>query len=368
MGLAMPQPAPPTLTPVSVSTLAGWGDDDHAAALAAFRRSCADLLGSAKAFHRPARFGGDAEAWRGVCRAALTATAARQFFEDHFNAWQVEDRDRPEGLFTGYYEPQADGSRTADPAYPAPVLRAPADLVMFDAATEAKLGLRYGRVVSGVPQPYFTRAEIEAGALAGRGLELAWMRDWADLFFMQVQGSGRLSLPDGTVMRLAYAAKTGLPYSAIGGVLVKRGAFPAELNSMRQIRAWMKAHPQAARALMQENQSYVFFREVAVEDASLGPPGAQEVNLTSGRSLAVDRTQWQFGTPVWLEAHVPSGPGETLEPFHRLLIAQDTGSAIKGLARGDVFWGTGERAGAIAGLMKAPGRMVVLLPKAIDPR
>jgi membrane-bound lytic murein transglycosylase A len=193
------------------------------------------------------------------------------------------------------------------------------------------------------------------------------MADAADLFFMQVQGSGRLRLEDGTWLRLAYAGKTGLPYTAIGGVLVAQGAFPREQNSMQAIRAWMKAHPREAQRLMWRNQSYVFFRQVAVDDPKLGPPGAQKVNLTPLRSLAVDRALWQFGTPIWLAAQVPWGARGTMQPFRHLMVAQDTGSAIKGLARGDVFWGAGETAAAIAGLMKARGQMTVLLPRGLAP-
>jgi membrane-bound lytic murein transglycosylase A len=193
------------------------------------------------------------------------------------------------------------------------------------------------------------------------------MSDPGDLFFMQVQGSGRLRLPDSRLLRLAYAGKTGLPYTAIGSGLVARGAFPAEQNSMQAIRVWMKGHPDEARALMWQNRSYVFFRAVAIDDPDLGPPGAQKVSLTPVRSLAVDRLFWQFGTPVWLSAQVPSGDSGTMEPFQHLTIAQDTGSAIKGLARGDVFWGAGERAALTAGLMKARGQMIVLLPAGLDP-
>lgn len=367
MAAIMSATSRPVLEPVPLASLAGWAEDDHAAALAAFRRSCAEMLGQAKSFQRPARFGGEREKWLEVCRHAATAPDARRFFEQNFRAFRVYDVERPEGLFTGYYEPEANGSRAKSAAFPVPVYGLPDDIVMFDAKTEAKLGIKYGRMIGGKPAPYFTRQEIDAGALAGRGLEIAWMADAADLFFMQVQGSGRLRLEDGTLLRLAYAGKTGLPYTAIGGVLVERGAFPREQNSMQAIRAWMKARPGEAQALMWQNQSYVFFREISVNDPKLGPPGAQKVNLTPQRSLAVDRTLWQFGTPVWLSAQVPSGTGGVMQPFRHLMVAQDTGSAIRGLARGDVFWGAGEQAALTAGLMKARGEMVVLLPSGIDP-
>ncbi len=169
-------------------------------------------------------------------------------------------------------------------------------------------------------------------------------------------------------MRVAFAAKTGLPYTAVGGILVNRGDIPRERVSMQSIRAWMAQHPDAARELMWQNESYVFFREIPASDPSLGPPGAQQVPLTPRRSLAVDRAYWALGTPVWLEADVPSGPAGAMQPFRRLLVAQDTGSAIKGRLRGDVFWGTGEAAANVAGLMQSPGTMVALLPRAVAAR
>jgi membrane-bound lytic murein transglycosylase A len=166
-------------------------------------------------------------------------------------------------------------------------------------------------------------------------------------------------------MRLAFAAKSGRPYTSIGGVLEKRGLMTREQLSMQSIRKWMAANPQAARKLMWENESFVFFREVQLERPELGSLGAQHVQLSPERSIAIDRRIWMFGTPIWLETEVPAIPGHTARPFRRLLIAQDTGSAIRGKARGDVFWGSGNRAEAIAGHMKSPGRMVVLLPKMV---
>jgi membrane-bound lytic murein transglycosylase A len=250
-----------------------------------------------------------------------------------------------------------------------PLYAKPSDLVPFDPDTEHRLGLRYGRYQNGIPQPYFTRREIEEGALAGKGLEIVWLRSWADAFFMQVQGSGRIKLPDGKVMRLAYAAKSGQPYTAIGGILVKKGILaPAEM-SMQAIRAWMERHPAEARDLMWQNLSFVFFREIDVEDPSEGPPGAQQVELTPGRSLAVDRDIWAFGTPLWIDTAVPANNTQGAEkPFARLMIAQDTGSAIKGAVRGDIFFGSGVEAAHRAGHMKAGGRMIALLPKALANR
>jgi membrane-bound lytic murein transglycosylase A len=357
-----------TLEPVSFASLRGWKTDDLAAALSAFGRSCREISGEGRAFERPVAYGGKRSDWLEVCRKAETARDARQFFETEFTALLVRDPDRAEGLFTGYYEPEAEGSRTPSDDFTVPVYRKPDDLVAFDAEAEQASGLKYGRILNGRPAPYFTRKEIEQGALKHRGLEIAWLKDWADAFFIHIQGSGRIRLSDGTAIRLAYAGKSGQPYMGIGRLLVDRGILTEDNMSMQALRTWMKANPEGARDLMWENRSFIFFREVEVEDANLGAPGAQKVQLTPKRSLAVDRSLWMFGTPVWLEADVPSGPAAALEPFHHLLIAQDTGTAIRGHARGDVYWGWGEQAALTAGHMKSPGRMVVLLPRKLGVR
>jgi membrane-bound lytic murein transglycosylase A len=295
-------------------------------------------------------------------------TDARRFFEDHFTALSVADGESPEGLFTGYYEPELAGSRRPSTDYRVPILRRPDDLVGFDAAQEAATGLRYGRLVEGEPVPYFTRKEIEQGALEGRGLEIVWLKDWTGAFFIHIQGSGRVRLEDGGVVRLAYSLKSGLPYTAIGAILVDRGVFTRDEMSMQAIRGWMAGNEQQARELMWENQSFVFFREITKYDPSLGPPGAQDVPLTPQRSLAIDRSLWTYGTPVWIDTAIPDLGDAGLKPFRSLMIAQDTGSAIRGAVRGDVFWGSGEDAERVAGHMKSPGRMVVLLPNRLARR
>lgn len=357
-----------TLERVEFAAIAGWLDDDHAAALAAFRRSCAEIAAEGRAFRRPVKFGGERSEWLEICRAAAEASDPRRFFATHFMALSVRDPGRPEGLFTGYYEPEARGSRTPSPEFPVPIYRKPPELVAFGEADEKALGLKYGRLVDGKPAAYFTRKEIEQGALAGRELEIAWLAHWADAFFIHIQGSGRVRLPDGSLMRLAYAGKTGQPYTGIGARLVERGAFSHGDMSMQSTRAWMAAHPQEARKLMWENKSFIFFREVEVNDPALGPPGAQQVLLTPRRSLAVDRSLWMFGTPIWLDTMAPSGPAGAMQPFRHLMIAQDTGTAIKGHVRGDLFWGAGESAAFTAGHMKSPGRMIVLLPRGLARR
>jgi membrane-bound lytic murein transglycosylase A len=365
MADAMTANSQPILEPVAFASIVGWRDDDHDSAIAAFRHSCVEILAAGKAFERKAAFGGRREQWLAVCRMADTAPNPRMFFEANFQPLKVNDPVRGEGLFTGYYEPEAEGSRSPSQDYSVPIYRKPADLVAFDDATEKQLGLKYGRLADGRPVAYFTRREIEQGALAGRGLEIAWLRDWADAFFIHVQGSGRVRLPDGSIIRLAYGGKTGQPYTGIGGLLAERGAFSREEMSMQATRAWMRKDAKAARELMWENKSFIFFREVEVSGSALGPPGAQKVPLTPRRSLAVDRSLWMFGTPIWLDTKTPSGPDGQMEPFRHLMVAQDTGTAIRGHVRGDVFWGAGDGAALTAGHMKSAGAMIVLLPKEV---
>jgi membrane-bound lytic murein transglycosylase A len=352
--------ANPILEKTSFSAIVGWTGAEHGRALEAFRPSCREILAEGRAFRRPSRFGGVRSDWIDVCERAVSARDPRSFFEQNFLPLKVNDPTRPEGLFTGYFEPEAEGSLKFGSRFAVPIYRKPDDLVAFDESSST--ALRYGRLVAGDPRPFFTRREIEEGALAGRGLEVVWLADWADAFFMHVQGSGRVRLEDGSILRLAYAGKSGQPYTGIGGLLVERGILQREDMSMQAIRSWMADHPAEARALMWENKSFVFFREVTVEDPALGPPGAQKVPLTRLASLAVDRSLWTFGTPMFLDTSSPRAHDTGEETFRRLLIAQDTGTAIRGYARGDVFWGAGDDAAWIAGHMKSEGHMTALLP------
>lgn len=345
-----------------------WSSDDHAASLAVFQRSAAVMQAQYASAERQARYAGTWQDWQLACEAAFLARDPRSFFERHFIPCLVKDPVRPQGLFTGYYEPLAEGRLSPEPGFEVPIYARPDDLVSFGPDVEKETGLRYGRRVSGKPVPYLTRREIEQGALKGRGLELVWLSSWVDAFFIHIQGSGRISLPGNKAMRLAYAAKSGRPYTAIGGVLVERGEIRREDMSMQSLRRWMAANPAEARELMWENESFVFFRGVSVEDESLGAPGAQKVNLTPLRSMAVDRDIWPFGLPVWLDLMAPSGANASLQPFRQLMIAQDTGSAIKGHARGDVYWGWGDQATMAAGHMASPGTMIVLLPTSLAQR
>ena len=334
-----------SLKPVSFTDLPGWSSDDHRAALSTFARSCRAMTrrGRAlKALNRKV----PAKIVAGVCRKALAlagtgdATAARAFFERNFAPFRVLDGS-DQGLFTGYFEPQYAGSRTRSLTYHVPLYRKPPDF----------------------RQPYLDRRQIERGGLDGRGLELVFLESLVDAFFIHVQGSARIALDDGTVMRVGFAAKSGHPYTPIGRVLIKRGALERENVSMQTIRAWLERNPSEAQAVMWHNRSFIFFREAAISDPALGPLGAQGVNLTGLRSIAVDSGLYSYGLPVWLDTTLTVGEDQPPEPFHRLMVAQDTGSAIKGAIRADVFTGSGDAAGDIAGRMKQKGAFTVLLPK-----
>lgn len=353
------------LRKIEYRSIAGWDTDDHSAARQAFLRSCREIRQGGRAFGRLVKFGGERHQWISVCESLEGVSNPRAYFEGNFTPLIVSDPQRPNGLFTGYYEPEALGSRTKTVEFSVPIYRKPDDLVAFHPVQQKESGLNYGRLVGGRPIPYHTRREIEQGAIGGRGLEIVWLKDWADAFFIHIQGSGRVRLQDGSLVRLAYAAKSGQPYTGIGGVLADRGVFTRDEMSMQATRKWMSENPKAARELMWENKSFIFFREVEIVEPDLGPPGAQNVALTPGRSLAVDRSIWMFGTPIWLDTLTPSGPAGSNEPFRRLMIAQDTGTAIRGYVRGDIFWGAGEKAERTAGHLKSPGKMIVLLPNAL---
>ena len=348
------------LEPVSFQSIEGWKADNLVEALQPFRESCREVLSGSWAFDRSVRYGGHQDQWREICSAAEKDLDPRTFFETWFRPYRVVDA--AGGLFTGYFEPQVEASLHPDNRFSIPIYRKPADLVAFELAGKRALGMDYGRLVNGQPQLYYSRKEIENGALSGRGLELAYVATWADAFFMQIQGAGRLHLKDGSVLRLGYAAKSGRPYTSIGSLLAEAGVIPREKLSMQRIRLWMEENPEAARHLMWRNESFVFFRKLEISSPELGPIGAGRVHLTPERSLAVDRSIWMFGTPVWLDTQTPVQDGLGSSRFRKLMIAQDTGSAIRGMARGDVFWGHGPDAAYAAGHMKSSGLMIVLLP------
>ncbi|MHA7872290.1 MAG: murein transglycosylase A, partial [Hyphococcus sp.] len=387
----------------SFDDLAGWRVHDPSAAFEAFLISCARIheaepeapfnqLESLSAAPDGRSLSGAAGPWRNACLAAHAAEAAmapentsnadalRAFFESHFTPMRILARSEPvpddavrraapkieeTGVFTGYYEPAYPASRQRTDALSAPLYARPDNLIEVDlgAFREEFTGERIaGRVEGGRLVPYPDHREINDGALDGAAEPLAWL-DPNDLLFLQIQGSGQLLFEDGARMRVGYAGQNGHPYTAVGRVLVERGVMPLADASMQSIRQWLNsASAQDARSLREENASYVFFRELSELGDDQGPLGAQGLPLTPGVSLAVDRRFHALGAPVWVD--IDPTPENGPERIRRLMIAQDTGGAIRGPIRGDVFWGSGPRAEAVAGRMKAEGRMYVLAPNA----
>lgn len=358
------------------SELPGYAQDRVSETLPALSRSCARM--QARAADRPldghARFGTPGD-WAAFC-GGLAGLAPgnddglRRLIETELRPVAVLGDGKAEGLFTGYYEPVVRGNVARGGAYTVPLYRQPPDLVQVDLGEfrDSLKGQRIaGRVRDGRLKPYEDRGAIDAGALAGKNLELVWLDDASDAFFLQVQGSGLVQLPDGSLKRVGFAAQNGHPYVALGKVMIERGLLPREDVTMQSIRAWLQANPSAAPDLLRQNPSYVFFRELpAPKDDSDGPQGAQAVALLPGRSLAVDRKQFALGMPLWLAAtHPDPQPPHAPLPLQRLMVMQDTGGAIRGAVRGDVFWGHGAAAEAIAGRMKHPGRYWLLLPRAV---
>ncbi len=288
-----------TYTEKSFDDLNGWAADDHQAALDVFLHSSA-----------------------GWAEIAASASSARVFFEEHFQPVLIEDGAAM--VFTGYFEPELSGSRKKTDQFHVPVYALPQD-----------------------PTAYSRRQIDEHAPLAGQGLEIAWLSDPVDLFFLQVQGSGRICLPDGSMMRVGFAGKNGRDYTSIGKILIARGVTNVNPET---IRTWVREH---GTALLWENESYVFFREITQVPADQGPIGAMGKSITADRSIAVDPNFTSLGSPVWIER----------DGMERLMVAQDTGSAIKGAQRADIFFGTGAKAGAMAGQVNDGGRMITLIPR-----
>jgi membrane-bound lytic murein transglycosylase A len=356
------------IKPTKFETLNGWSDADFDLALATFKRSAVEIMSSGHGFKRGSLFSGVCDDWIPACEAALKAQYPKVFFEKNFRPFKIDDDCRQLGLFTGYYEPLAKGSRTKSERFHVPIYRRPPELVAFPQEVEAKNGLRYGHFVNQIPAVFSSRFQIENGALEGRGLEVCWLDNWVDAFFIHIQGSGRIALEDGGTLRLAFAAKNGQAYTSIGAALLAMGQGTPETMSMQFLRNWIEHNPKAGRELMWQNNSYIFFREIKLEDETLGALGAAQVNLMPLCSLAIDRNYWMYGTPFWLETSTPPEARGGPTPFTRLMIGQDTGTAIRGALRGDVYWGWGDDAIINAGHMKSPGRMTALLPTAVARR
>jgi membrane-bound lytic murein transglycosylase A len=359
--------------PVDWTDLAGWDSDDHAAAFATFLMSCRTL-------DIKQRRGRDLApipaALKDICGSAkeaipLDEDGAKKFFEDNFRPVRINKLGDTDGFLTGYYEPIISGSRVPTGEFTAPLYRRPPNLVVsgrrrLGDAFPSKgvfVGRRFGRrkIV-----PYYTRGEIEAGALDGWHLEICYLHDQVDVLFAQIQGSARIRLEDGTILRVNYDSHNGWPYTPVGRVLVANKTMTTDQVSMQSIRDWMEANPDLAKDVRQQNKSYVFFRitDLSTEDEAVGGEG---VALMPGRSIAIDRSLHAYGTPFFIEADLPIANDKIGTKFDRLMIAQDTGSAIVGPARADIYFGAGDEAARIAGRIRNPGEFVMLVPRALDP-
>lgn len=363
----------PVLQPVDFGGLAGFADDDHLAAFALFAQHAAAILND-RAPLRPARQ--PSSALRAVCRRALqaqprTQAQARRFFEAHFAPFQVlPETGAGRGFVTGYYEPIVAGSPTRSETFTAPILARPDDLVTLTPG-ERLPGLdpelrAARRLPDGSFAAYPDRAAIESGAIADHATPIIWLADPVEVFFVQVQGSARVILPDGRELRLVYAGRNGHPYSSIGRMLVDSGEVPADDMGLDRVKAWVRSHGQApgeaGAALMLRNKSYVFFAQKADLADAQGPIGGAGLSLSPLRSIAVDRSHWPYGLPFWLAAELP-WQAASVTPFRRLMIAGDTGAAILGPARADIFFGSGAEAGARAGSIRHACDFIVLLPR-----
>jgi membrane-bound lytic murein transglycosylase A len=344
------------------SSLPGWGRDNFRGFDVAFSRSCEAISKKKDGYLKQDPRWGSVEKWKQLCVrfSTLSPDSYKSFFETNFVPYKIFAGDEPQGLFTGYYEASLKGARTKHGPYQTPLRMRPDDLVMVDLGEfrEELKGQRIaGRVNAGRLKPYEDRAAIEAGKLPKeQDVPLVWVDDPVDAFFVQVQGSGVVEMDDGSVMRIGYAGQNGHIYTAIGKTLIDRGALTKETVSLQTIRAWLEAHPQEAADIMNSNRSYVFFKELSGD----GPIGGQGVALTPLRSLAVDYSLLPYGVPLWLDAAYPK---EGYQNMQRMMVAQDTGGAIRGPVRGDVFWGYGALAEENAGVMKSQGQYWVLLPK-----
>jgi membrane-bound lytic murein transglycosylase A len=333
------------------AALAGWADDDHAAAYGTFLKSCGAILQGNKKMRAARPVYG---ALFKVCERAkaarpLDGEQARVFFEDNFKPVRIAPPGQTQGFFTGYYETEFAGSRVPTDEFKVPIYAAPADTVKK----------RKSKVFA-----HFDRTAIEDGALNGKKLEICWVKNPVDAFFAQIQGSTRVKLDSGQLLRLNYVASNGQRYTPVGKFLIDRGIISKEEMSMDRIRDWMDANPDEGKELRRKNRSFVFFQETALapHDECIG---AQGIPLTAGRSLAVDKKIHVYGTPIWIDADLPILSEKPDTKLRRLLFAQDTGSAIIGAARADIYFGAGEEIGHIAGRIKQHGQFVMLVPRSV---
>lgn len=327
---------------LSFEQLSDWSREDHVAALEVFKNSCPILANKSRPTTSESGIDINSSLWNSLCNEAQQATnsaQARDFFERRFVPYRIANNGKEQGLFTGYYEPILYGSLRKGGDFKYPLYAAPSELKN--------------------QKPYYTRAEIERGALAKRGLEIVWVDDPVMLFFMQIQGSGRVRLKDGRELRIGYADQNGHPYVSLGKIMGDEGYLSKDVINFFTIRQWLYEHPKQAVLLMQRNPSYVFFRIIdkPIVVGSIGAP------LTPKRSIAIDSSYIPYGLPLYMETELPSRNGTT--PFRRLMIAQDTGGAIRSPVRADIFFGAGEGAEYLAGYMKNQGVYSLLVPKEI---
>ena len=358
-----------TLEVVAWNDIEGWAADDHAEAFAAFVASCQAVVRRSASSDdtRPMRNAIAPACRRAIAAVPLAGDEARAFFEANFRPMRITPLGESMGFLTGYYEPIVDGSRTQTNVYNVPLHRKPAGLLpggrraLSETVTKGKRKTVRRKTVA-----YYDRAAIEDGALDGRDLEIVWLKDPIDAFFAQIQGSVRVRFEDGSVLRLNYDAQNGHTYLAVGRVLIERGIVPREEMTMDRIRQWMEANPVEGKALRRMNKSYVFFRETSLGEEE-EPSGGQGVPLTVLRSIAVDRKLHVYGTAFFIEGELPIGSEQPTTKFRRLMMAQDTGGAIIGPARADLYFGAGDDAGRIAGRIRHAGRFTMLVPLEIDP-
>ena len=363
--------AAPGLKPVSFSDLPGWADDDHRAALACLLK-CRELPAARASSPRKsdnlALLGISSADLAGLLQsapdpAAITADVARQFFEARFKPALVVLSGDDSGFVTGYFEPILDASPVPTDRFRFPLYQRPGDLVETGSTQTTASDApepRFGRNSSAGFGPYHDRSAIRRGALEGRGLELAWLDDPVDQYFVHIQGSVRLRYPDGRMQRLSYAAKNGFPYTSIGALLIDMGEIAAEDMSAETLRQWLADNPDRRDEVMDRNRSYIFFQPFTGDDGDSGPVGASGVALSAGRSLAVDPAFHRYATPIYVAVEQSLVAADA--PFQRLMVAQDTGSAITGPARGDLFIGSGKQAGRLAGMIRHAAQFFVLVP------
>jgi membrane-bound lytic murein transglycosylase A len=359
-------PPPLVLESVGFEQIPGWSQDRLVESIAGLKAECHRLAllppdtmlgGQGLA----AAFGGKAGQWAAPCQAAMTltvndATGLRRFYEARFQPYRVQAA----GMFTGYYEPEVKGAMSPGNGFTVPLLARPSNLIQRTSSVhQPGAAPVVGRLAGGTMVPYWTRSEIEAGAMGEAARPLLWLRDPVDLFFLQIQGAGRVRLPDGTVVRVGYDGKNGRAYTPIGQVLVAQHAMAAADVSMQTIKAWLAAHPAEAKSVMDRNDDYVFFRILKTGDAALGPPGALGVDLTAGRSVAVDPHYLPLSAPLFIDTKDPLSGA----PWQHLVLAQDSGTDIKGAARADIFFGFGVLAEQEAGRMHKEGAVYLLLPR-----